>query len=67
MNAQLVSMDAPIEEGLLVTVFVESFGVRSDSTLGTALSAPLTRDDHTWQIVTLQLLQKIETQKIEGK
>lgn len=42
---QLASIDPPIDEGLLVTMFVESFGDMSNSPLGTALSLSLCAAD----------------------
>lgn len=58
MSAQLVSMDNPIDEGLLVKIFIESFGCRSSLPFRIALLALLTRDDLIWQLVTLLLLQE---------
>lgn len=63
MSVQLASIDTPIDKGLLITIFVESFGDWSNSAFGTALFALLTRVDHTWQLVTLWLLQKFDFQK----
>lgn len=57
MSTQLASLDAPIDEGLLVTMFVEHFGDRSISPIRAALSALLNKYDLTWESATARLLQ----------
>lgn len=61
--AQLASMDASVEEGLLITMFVQSFGDWFNSPFGSALSALLTRGNLTWQLATLRLLQQLTSQQ----
>lgn len=63
LSAQLVSMSAPIDEGLLVAMFIESFGDWSNSPFGTTLSALLSRSNHTRQMITSQLLQEFKSQR----
>lgn len=55
---QFASMDAPTDEGLLVTMFIESFGDRLKSPYGMNLPEMLTREELTWQAIKLRLLQE---------
>lgn len=66
MSLLLASMDAPIKEDLLVTMFVKSFENRSNSLFGSAFSALLKRDDHIWELAPSRLLQELESQKIKA-
>lgn len=63
LRAQLSSNGASIDEGLMVTIFVESFGDRTKYQFGTAFAALLTRDEVTWQSVTARLLQEYVSQQ----
>lgn len=63
MSVQMASIDALIDEGLFITMFVENFGYRSKSPSETALFALLTREDHIWQLVTSRLLQSFASQQ----
>lgn len=47
MSAQPVSVDAPIDEELLFTIFVECFGDQSKSPFVTTLFEAPTTDDIT--------------------
>lgn len=58
MSAQLTLIYAPIDKELIDMMFVESFGDSSSSPIRTVLCALLTKDDLTWQLVTLHLLQE---------
>lgn len=58
MSTQPASMNAFIDEGMIVAMFVEIFRDCLKSPSGTALSALLTREDLTWQLVTPILLQE---------
>lgn len=66
MSAQLASMGAAIDEGLLTTMLVESFGARSDSEYGGALSALLTKDNLSWNQVSARLLQEYTSARAAG-
>lgn len=64
MSAQLGSIKAPIDERLLVSMFVESFGKTSISQFGTAVTTLLTLDNLTWKSVTARLLQEHISQQV---
>lgn len=57
------SMDAPIDVGLLVKLFVEVFGIHPKLPSRTASSALLTRDDFTRKLLTSRLLQTYDSQQ----
>lgn len=60
--AQPASTDAPVDEELLVTMFTEFIGHLSKLLYGVTLSAFFTKNDHTWQVLTSQLLQDYRSQ-----
>lgn len=51
-------MEAPIDEGLLTTVFVESFSDHARSPYGAVLSTLLTKEDLSWRELPSQMLQE---------
>lgn len=55
--AQLVSMNAAMDQELLATSLTEPFGHHLSSLYGTVLSALLIMRNHTWQALNLWLLQ----------
>lgn len=62
MSTPLASMDAHIDDGILVTIVVENVGDRLQPSIGTARFALMTRDSLTWQLVTSRLLQEFASQ-----
>lgn len=63
-SAQSSPLDAPMDEGLQVTIFTETVGDNSKSPYGAALSALLKMEDRTWQAATLQLVQESRSQNV---
>lgn len=63
MSVQLASMDFPIDEAMVVKMYVESFGNQFNSPFETSLSVLLTRTDLTWQLVTWHLLLEFASQQ----
>lgn len=61
-SAWLATMDAPLDDGLLVKICSESSSGRSKWQYGAALSALLTKNYLTWQAPMLRLLQKYSSQ-----
>lgn len=57
-------MVAPIEERLLVTMFVGRFGNGSMSWFGSAISAQLSKDDFTWELMIARLLHEYVSHQI---
>ena len=57
-NAQLAAMGSPLDESLLISMFFESFGSRSESRFGGAISAMLTRENVSWQQVCARMLEE---------
>lgn len=57
-------MDTPIDEELLVTMFVESLGDRSMSSFGAAIHALLTKKDHFSELGTARFLQEHVSQQL---
>ncbi len=52
LSAKLEAMGASMDEGMLITMFFESFGYRKDSPYGPAIAALLTKDDLAWEIAS---------------
>lgn len=63
VSTQVTPKNASIYEHPLVTVFVESFGGRSDLTFRSTFIALLTAQDFTWQPATSRLLQEFAWHK----
>lgn len=61
MAAQLESMNAALDEGMLVTMFLESFGLRSASEYGSTIAALQTREDLTWAQASSRMLQEYQS------
>lgn len=62
MCSHSAPIDVPIDEIPVVLIFVESLGDVTNSSLGTALSVLLARDNHTRRQVHSQLLQEFDSQ-----
>lgn len=56
-----VSMDASIDQGLLLKMFVELFGILWKSFFGAVLSALLNKEDLSWQQVSTWMLQEYDS------
>lgn len=63
MSQKLGSMGAPIDESLLAIRSLESFGHRPKSSFGSAFPALLTKDELTYQSVSMPLLQTFVSQQ----
>jgi len=61
LSSQLDVMNASIDEGLLITMFLESFGNRSKSDYGSTISALLSKDTLEWHTVSTRLIQEYQS------
>jgi len=61
LSAQLDVMKSSLDEGLLITMFFESFGNRRTSDYGSAISAMLTKDSLHWPQVTARMMQEYKS------
>ena len=61
MAAQPEPMNAAMNEDMLVTMFLESFGLRKASEYGSTISAPQTREDLTWSQISSRMLQEYQS------
>lgn len=65
MSVQLASMEAPINQWLLVTMFVKSFGSRYTCPIGTAVSAILTENVLNWGSLTARFCKSMSRSRCQ--
>lgn len=64
MSTQRASIDAPIDDRPLVSMFIESFGDSCTSSFGAKTSALLTKYNATWKSVTTLFLEEYLSQQV---